>query len=529
MGGILGGVTPTVVSLGTMVMGAILLLSGATPALPDRLHLVREVLPLPAVEISHFFASLIGGGLLILGRGLQRRLDAAWWGTVILLVGGILFSLVKGLDYEEAIAATLVLALLIASRRSFYRKGSILRPVWTTGWIAAVVMTLLCAAWLALFSHKHAEFKEEMWWHFAFEADAPRVLRAQVGVATLLLGFGLAHLLAGRAIVKTLPAGTDSLSAAARVVARSPRTSANLALLGDKQLLFNDAQTAFIMYGVQGRSWVALGDPVGPDEEWGELIWRFREQCDRYDAWPVFYQVDAENLSLYLDHGFSLLKLGEEARIAISQFSLDGGSRKKLRLNRNRAQKEGCAFEIAPVEKVPDLLPTLKEISDAWLEGKHGSEKGFSLGFFDPDYLRRFPVAVVRANNEIVAFANVWPGAEKEELSVDLMRYRPGGPGGLMDYLFVELLLWGKEQGYHWFNLGMAPLSGIEARKLSPLWNKFASLLYRHGDHFYGFEGLREYKDKFDPVWTPKYLAARGGLALPRILADLTTLIGRKR
>jgi phosphatidylglycerol lysyltransferase len=334
---------------------------------------------------------------------------------------------------------------------------------------------------------------------------------------------------AGRAAVRTLPAGTDSLAAAANVVVCSPRTSANLALLGDKQLLFNDAETAFIMYAVQGRSWVALGDPVGPDEEWGELIWRFREQCDRYDSWAVFYQVEAENLSLYLDHGFSLLKLGEEARVDVSQFSLDGGSRKKLRLNRNRAQKEGCQFEIVPVERVPEILPVLRSISDAWLESKHGAEKGFSLGFFDDDYLRRFPCAVVRAGGEIVAFANLWEGAEKEELSVDLMRYRPGGPGGLMDYLFVELLLWGKEQGYHWFSLGMAPLSGIEARKLSPLWNKFASLLYRHGDHFYGFEGLREYKDKFDPVWTPKYLAARGGLALPRILADLTKLIGRKR
>ena len=98
-----------------------------------------------------------------------------------------------------------------------------------------------------------------------------------------------------------------------------------------------------------------------------------------------------------------------------------------------------------------------------------------------------------------------------------------------MDYLFVEMLLWGQAEGYRWFNLGMAPLSGIEARQLSPLWNKVAALLYRHGDQFYGFEGLREYKEKFDPVWTPKYLAARGGLALPRILADVTALIGRKR
>jgi phosphatidylglycerol lysyltransferase len=135
----------------------------------------------------------------------------------------------------------------------------------------------------------------------------------------------------------------------------------------------------------------------------------------------------------------------------------------------------------------------------------------------------------VRASGDVFAFANLWLGADKEEFSVDLMRYRPEGPRGLMDYLFVELILWGRTEGYAWFNLGMAPLSGIEARELSPLWNKFASLLYQHGERLYSFEGLREYKEKFDPVWTPKYLAARGGLALPRILTDLAVLIGRKR
>jgi phosphatidylglycerol lysyltransferase len=310
---------------------------------------------------------------------------------------------------------------------------------------------------------------------------------------------------------------------------RSPRTSANLALLGDKLLLFNDPRTAFIMYGIQGRTWVSMGDPLGPDAEWEELIWRFREACDRYDAWPVFYQVEPDRLPLYLDQGYSLLKLGEEARVDASKFTLEGGIRKGLRSNRNKVQKEGCAFEIVPREHVPELLPVLKSISDAWLAEKKGAEKGFSLGFFDETYLQRFPCAVVKRNGEPIAFANLWLGAGKEEFSVDLMRYRPDGTRGLMDYLFVELILWGQSQGYQWFNLGMAPLAGIESRQLAPLWNKVASLVFKHGDHFYGFEGLREYKDKFDPVWKPKYLAARGGLALPRILADVTALIGRKR
>jgi len=531
MGGVLGGVTPMVVALGTMLVGAVLLFSGATPPLPDRLKFMHSILPPVLVGASHFLNSLVGGGLLLLARGLQRRLDAAWWGAVTLLGAGVVVSLGKGFDYEEAIIACLVLVALVCARKQFYRKGSILRPAWSSGWIAAVGIALLCTVWLGLFSHKHfgIDHPDQQWWQFLFNPAAPRFARALVGAAVLIVGFAVAHAFSARARVKTSPGSGEELEQAAQIAQRSPRTSSNLALLGDKILLFNDERTAFIMYGIQGRCWISMGDPVGPEEEWSELVWEFREQCDRYDAWPVFYQVDPARLTLYLDQGYSLLKLGEEARVDASQFTLEGGSRKGLRQNHNRFAKEGFSFEIVSRENVAGLLPTLKTISDEWLAEKQSSEKGFSLGYFDEAYLRRFPCAVVRANGEVLAFANVWLAAGNEELSIDLMRYRPGGPRGLMDYLFVELLLWGRSQGYHWFNLGMAPLSGIESRQLAPLWNKFAALLFRHGDRFYGFEGLREYKDKFDPVWTPKYLAARGGLALPRILADVTTLIGRKR
>jgi phosphatidylglycerol lysyltransferase len=86
-------------------------------------------------------------------------------------------------------------------------------------------------------------------------------------------------------------------------------------------------------------------------------------------------------------------------------------------------------------------------------------------------------------------------------------------------------MLWGRQEGYQWFNLGMAPLSGLENRTLAPLWSKAGALLFRHGEHFYNFQGLRHYKEKFDPEWRPKYLACRGGLALPRVLTNVATLI----
>jgi phosphatidylglycerol lysyltransferase len=131
----------------------------------------------------------------------------------------------------------------------------------------------------------------------------------------------------------------------------------------------------------------------------------------------------------------------------------------------------------------------------------------------------------VRQGDKIVAFANVWQTVNKEELSVDLMRYRHEAPTGVMDYLFAKLMLWGAQDGYRWFNLGMAPLSGLENRSLAPLWNKAGSFVFRHGEDFYNFEGLRLYKEKFHPVWEPKYLAAPAGFRLPAIFANISTLI----
>jgi phosphatidylglycerol lysyltransferase len=313
----------------------------------------------------------------------------------------------------------------------------------------------------------------------------------------------------------------------AAVVEGSKETYANLALLGDKEILFSQSGRALVMYGVQGRSWVALGDPVGPPEERSELLWTFVERVDRHDGWPVFYEVGVENLPLYIELGLGLAKIGEEARVPVAGFSLEGGSRKSLRQNRKRVETEGCRFEIVPREGVPPLMDELKAVSDAWIADKRAREKGFSLGFFDAAYLSRFSAAIVRREGRVVAFANVWRGADLEEMSVDLMRFTPDAPAGLMDYLFVELILSAKAEGFRWFNLGMAPLSGLDSRALAPLWTKVGALVFRHGDQFYNFQGLRDYKDKFDPVWEPRYVASPGGLALPRILANVATLVSR--
>src|SRR6185295_9728019 len=163
---------------------------------------------------------------------------------------------------------------------------------------------------------------------------------------------------------------------------------------------------ALLMYGVEGRSFIAMGDPIGPEDEKTELIWKFRELCDLHAGWPVFYQVSRATLHLYLDVGLTLLKIGEEARVPLDDFNLEGGSRKWMRKMLRRVEDEACAFELVPQDRVHAILPELRAISDSWLAEKKTREKGFSLGFFAEEYVKRFPIAVVRKGEAIVAFAN---------------------------------------------------------------------------------------------------------------------------
>jgi phosphatidylglycerol lysyltransferase len=533
VGGLFGRIVPEIVpqalAVTTFLGGVVLLVSGATPAIHARLAWLQPFLPLTLLEASHVFGSLTGVGLLLLARGLQNRLDAAYLGTVALLAAGIVFSLLKGLDYEEAIILSLMLAAVLPCRAHFYRRASLLDESFTAGWSVAIALVVLGSFWLILLSHRHLEYSHQLWWEFEFTSNAPRALRATTAAVGLLVAIGLARLL--RPAAPRPPAPTpDDLTRVQAVVATSPRTYAHLALLGDKALLVggdaSGAPRAFLMYGVEGRSWVALGDPVGSPENARELAWRFRELSDRHAGWTVFYEVGADNLALYVDLGLSLLKLGEEARVPLATFTLEGGARKGLRQTHHKVESQGARFTLVPANEVPALVPALAEVSDAWLEEKVTREKGFSLGFFDPDYLARSPLAVVRRQDRIVAFANVLCGGGREELSIDLMRYAPASaPPGVMDYLFLELMLWGRNEGYRWFSLGMAPFSGFDVRTLAPLWNRAGAFLFRQGEHFYNFQGVRQYKDKFDPVWEPRYLASPGGLALPRILANVAALV----
>jgi phosphatidylglycerol lysyltransferase len=520
----LSAVTPQASAIAVFGAGAVLLFSGATPGLGDRLALLRGVVPLPVLELSHLLGSAVGVGLLIIANALYRRLDAAWWLTIWLLCAGILLSLLKGFDYEEATILAAVAILLVSARERFRRRASLIEQRFSASWIVAMILVLGTAAWLVFFAYRNVRYEKDLWWEFAFEKSAPRSLRALLLTAMIAAAYGLWRLLRPAAPPIAAP-GTADLERVAALLEDAAETTANLALLGDKDLMFSEDSSGFIMYKASGSSWVSMGDPIGPPAARESLAWKFLEKCDGMAVAPVFYQVTPDNLPLYVDLGLDLSKLGEEARVALGSFSLDGPARADLRQAHRRANRDGAQFEVVRREHVGAIMPALRGVSDAWLAEKNTAEKRFSLGFFDERYLQHFDCAVVRCGGSIVAFGNIWRAASGKELSVDLMRYTNQAPKGVIDFMLIECMLWGRANAYGWFNLGMAPLSGLEVHALAPTWHKLGRIVQRYGEMFYPFEGLRKYKEKFMPVWRPRYLAAPRGIAMAGALLDVTALI----
>ncbi|MCW1430186.1 bifunctional lysylphosphatidylglycerol flippase/synthetase MprF [Novosphingobium sp. JCM 18896] len=524
---VLRGISPAFLATMAFLGGGVLLISGSLPAIPARLHALRHVLPLPFVEASHIAASLAGTGLLLLAPALFRRVDAAFILTRALLLAGAGFSLAKGFDYEEAAILLVMAGVLQMARPAFYRHTVLSAALRRPGPIAAVAICLALTVWIGFFAYRHVDYQSNLWWEFAWNGDASRFLRATFGVAVMLVCFGATWLF-GHARPHASPADMD-MGASAAAIARSPRSEALLALTGDKRFLRSPSGEAVLMYQVQGQSWIVMGDPLGPKAEWADLLWRIREMADQAQGRLLLYQIGIEAMPIAVDLGLQLLKYGEEARVALPGFTLEGAAMRDLRHAERRAEREGGSFAIVAAAEVPLLMDELRALSDGWLAIKGQSEKAFSVGRFDPDYIARFDCAVVRQAGRIVAFANIWATSDREELSVDLMRHAETMPYGTMDYLFVQLMKWGKEQGFRWFNLGLAPLSGIEARRLAPIWARVGGLIYRHAGAFYRFAGLRAYKEKFGPVWSPRYIAAPHGLGLARALIDLQTLVGGGR
>ncbi len=515
---------PGVLAILIFISGAVILLSTALPNIGERMTWLNYIFPVHVMEVSHFFTALSGAGLLFLSSRIQKRLYSAYYMTIILLVSGIIFLMLSGLNYEEVTALVIALALFYPCRKFFYRRASLFDQSFSPAWGAAIATVITITIWFGLFAYKHIPYSHGLWSSFGLLNDTSRFMRGFAGVFLFFSILSLILFLRPARVRPSLPSGQD-IEIVKSIIDRSGSPDGNLALLGDKYIFFNMEKTAFIMYGIQGKSWIVLGDPIGCKDDIPEIIWDFREESYKEDANLVFFEVASEYLPVYIETGMNILKIGEAAHIDLLNFNIQGSDNRGLRHSLNKTAKENYVFEIIPAENVQDLIAELKTVSDNWLGEKNTKEKQFSIGFFDEAYLKNFPMAIVKKENRIVAFANMMYTSDKGELTIDLMRHHSSAPGGIMDFLFLNIMLWGKENGFKDFNLGSVPLSGLVNKPLAPLWNRIGAVIFGYSEKFYNFQGLRSYKNKFHPDWQSRYLVYSKPLALPRSLIDIAILV----
>lgn len=519
---------PWVLSLAVAAAGVMLLFSGATPSDPMRFLWLARYTPLILIEISHFLSSIIGLVLILVAFGLSRRLDAAWVASMLLLPVAAALALTKGFQWEESAILAVLLLSLTPFRQAFPRAARLTRMEITPGWMVSAAAAMAGAAIVGWWSFSNVDYGGKTFLGAIFDpdADVARAVSSSAAAAVLLLAFGLWRLVATPATPRVVGEDDPEFVRVRSILAAADAAEpgSNLALLGDKRFLFSESGQSFLMFGVRGRSWIAIGSPVGRRDERDELFWRFRELADAHAARPGFYGLGPDDLPELVDLGFSIQKIGESAAVPLASFSMEGRRRGNLRRSWRKTGEEGATFEMLAPGAACAAMDELKAISDQWLSHHSGDEKTFSLGHFDPAYVAEFPVALARVAGRIVAFATLWTTARRSSFSIDLMRYADDAPKDIMDFLFVELIAWGQAEGYQAFDFGMAPLAGLDDRPLAPIMSRVGRLLFERGEDIYNFQGVRRYKDKYDPLWAPRYIAAARKWAIPILMADVGLL-----
>ena len=503
--------------------GTLMILSAASPAIHARVVLMEHYLPLPLVEFGQLAAAFAGLILLVLARGLSRGYASAYKLTIALLLLAGFASLLKGLDWEEA-------AILAAIGAAAWSQSSLFDRASGGDWLdwgdlAVGFAALLVFVLFGTFSHHIDSAALERWTSIGYRLQGARFLRTAATMGVVVSAAALYVLI--RTPVKFEPPSEDEIQQAlAAHASYGTGTTPITVAVGDKSVFF-DGQRGFCLYRTIGPYITVFSDPMVTSsfERVAFLngLFAFAAHIDRR---PLFYQISIDWIPLLHDRGYHFFKLGEEAHVQLGRLTLEGHAGKLPRQILRRAERDGITFRVMQPPEIAERIDELSDISSRWLRAKEVTERQFSIGYFDVDYIRRFPCAVVEnaGGRELLAFANLLAGPRHEELSVDLMRYRTDGPS-VMDFLLLSTMLYGKNAGYRTFNLGMAPLASVGEHRGARIGERLAGLLFRRGDHWYNFQGVRFYKQKFDPEWVPRYMAYQSGVEWPVALANVSALI----
>ena len=528
------------VALLTAAMGVVNVISAVLPSMRDRLRLLRllgEYSPFGIRAGGHLVSALAGFALLLLSVSLWRRKQLGWLLTLLILIISIPVHLLKGLDYEEATFAALLAGLLIYLRPNFHARSdppSVRQGLLTL--LAALAFTLIYGVIGFYFLDRHFKVSFGFWSALRqtvvmFTQFYNPGLQPVTGfgryfvdsiyiISAVTIGYALLMLL--RPVLSRRLQTEEERARAWEIVRAHGRTSLARYTLLDDKLFFFTPGGSLISYVVKDRVALVLGGPIGPNDDFETAVSSFQDFCSNNDWLSTFYQVSSTNLEAYKSQEFHALPIGHEAIVDLTCFTLDGSQNKTLRNSYNKMVRLGYHYDVIQPPYSARMLRELQFVSDDWLTAHRATELRFSLGWFDPAYLNTCPILLVRDREGFIAgFANLVSEFQANEIAVDLMRYLQHSESGLMDFLFVSLFQWAREQGFATFNLGLSALSGVGEGSDDPIVERALNFIYQNVDRFYNFRGLHSFKEKFHPTWSERYLVYPAVSNLPAISAAI--------
>jgi len=535
------------VTLATLGSGIINLYSVMGPALPHRLQVLKALFPLEFIHVARFITLLIGFALVISAFNIYKRKRRAYLFVLYVSFLSIVFHLTKGLDYEEATVSLVLLALLYAARARFTVKSSV--PDMEAGLVRIAVALLLALAygvtgfWLLDRREFGVDFRlgdaiRETFMYLSFAGDpdlVPRTRYAGWFLDSLFVMTGTAIVYAlyslFRPVLYRFRTHPRERVLARAIVEKHGRSSLDFfKFWPDKSFFFSPSRRSFVAYRVGNHFALALADPIGPEEEIEGVVSGYAEFCRENDWGAGFHQILPDFLPVYEKLGFRKIKVGDDAIVDLERFSLDGKERKAFRHIVNKLEEGSVVFRWHEPPLSDEVLEQSEEVSDAWLRIAGRKERRFTLGAFDPAYIRSTPLAAAfDAAGKMLAFTNQIPSYRAGEATIDLMRHRPDAPAGAMDYLFVKLFLQMKEKGFGRFSLGLAPMSGFQKNENASVEEKAIHSFFQHLNFLFSYRGLKRYKAKFADAWEPRYSIYRTPLDLARMALALSAVSEMKR
>ncbi|MBI4301805.1 MAG: DUF2156 domain-containing protein [Chloroflexi bacterium] len=517
------------VATATLANGALGIMQVLLTRFHEHPRLFNLILPFGLHHWGRSLTVAFGFMLVYLSFHLFQRRKIAWMITMAVLILAVAAHIGRGHLWYSGSAPLVTAMLLFIFRKQFTVRSE---PSGIAQGVILMVASLLIALaygtagfWLLdqrdfglVFNGKDALIRTLREFTLVGNSDlVPYTRHARWFLESLRLLGILASLLAGYSLFRPLAYRLRTLphdrTMAKNILAQYGRSSLDFfKLWPDKSYLFSGDYKCFIAYKASLSVAISLGDPVGPEDCLEDATSAFLRYCADNGWLVAFHQVLPDLLPMYRQLGLQVLKIGEEAIIDLERFSSHTVQLKHFRHIRRKF--EGLGYILthhAPPHPRP-LLEEVKEVSDEWLSLPGRRERGFSLGRFEWDYLNETPLFAVRNSaGQIIAFANEIPAYQTGTATIDLMRHRTEIPNGVMEYLFTELLLYLKETGYRFFNLGMAPFAGVGDRPGATLQERAVRQLYEHLNRFFSYKGLRNYKAKFEPNWEDRFLLYQGG------------------